>query len=59
MWLFVPVQTEIQKFLSTMSDYPFQEGQSLNAGGINYNSLKALNILGQLKEKGLLERPGN
>jgi arylsulfatase len=59
MWLFVPIQAEIQKFLTTMDGYPFQEGQSLNASGINYRSLKALKILEQIKEKGLFERPGN
>lgn len=59
MWLFVPIQDEIQKFLGSMQGYPFQEGQSLNAGGINYQSLKALQILQQLGEKGLIERPGN
>jgi arylsulfatase len=59
MWLFVPVQNEIQKFLGSIKDYPFQEGQNLNAGDINYRSLKALQILNQLGEKGLLERPGN
>ena len=59
MWLFVPVQAEIQKFLATMGDYPFQEGSSLNAGGINYRSLKALKILEQIREKGIIEIPRN
>ncbi len=59
MWLFVPIQVEIQKFLGTMSGYPFQEGMALNAGGINYRSIKALKILDMIKEKGLFERPGN
>jgi arylsulfatase len=59
MWLFVPIQTEIQKFLGTLGDYPFQEGSSLNAAGINYQSLKALKILQQIKDKGLIEMPRN
>ena len=59
MWLFVPIQLEIQKFLASMNGYPFQEGQSLNAGGINYQSLKALKILEQIREKGLIELPRN
>ena len=59
MWLFVPVQEEIQKFLSTMADYPFQEGMALNAGNINYRSLKALQILKQIQEKGLISFPSN
>jgi len=57
MWLFVPIQGEIQKFLASMQGYPVQEGQSLNAGGINYRSLKALKILNQIREKGLIEVP--
>ena len=59
MWLFVPIQLEIQKFLASIDGYPFQEGQSLNAGGINYQSLKALKILEQIREKGLIELPRN
>ncbi|MCY1466528.1 hypothetical protein D9M71_848600 [compost metagenome] len=39
MWLFVPVQAEIQKFMATIPQYPFQPGVSLNAAGINYQSL--------------------
>lgn len=48
-WLFVPVQAEVQKFLATIPDYPFQQGSSLNAAGINYQSLKALQVLKQLE----------
>jgi arylsulfatase len=59
MWLFVPIQAEIQKFLTTLADYPFQEGSSLNAAGINYRSLKALKVLEQIREKGLIEMPHN
>jgi arylsulfatase len=59
MWLFVPVVTEIQKFLASLEGYPFQEGQVLNPGGINYRSLKAVKILEQIKKNGLIERPGN
>jgi arylsulfatase len=59
MWLFVPVQQQIQNFLGTIADYPFQEGQSLNAGDINYRSLKAMQILQQIREKGLIELPRN
>ena len=59
LWLFVPIQDEVQKFLSTMGEYPFQEGASLNAAGINYQSLKALKILQEISEKGLIELPRN
>ena len=30
-WLFVPVQQKVKDFLTTIPDYPFQEGSSLNA----------------------------
>ncbi len=50
MWLFVPIQEELRKFFMTIPDYPFQEGSSLSAGNINYNSLKAMKALNMLKE---------
>ncbi len=50
MWLFVPIQAELKKFFSTIEGYPFQEGQSLNASGINYNSLKAMKALKMLEK---------
>ncbi|MBO3273992.1 arylsulfatase [Pseudomonas sp. Milli4] len=39
MWLFVPVQAEIKKFMATLGQYPFQEGENLNPANINYQSL--------------------
>jgi len=60
MWLFVPIQQQIANFLGTLSQYPFQEGMSLNASGINYNSLKARRVLEQLKQfkdKGVIQLP--
>ena len=54
MWLFVPVQEQLQGFFSTIEDYPFQEGATLNAAGINYNTLKAMKamrMLGELREQ--------
>jgi arylsulfatase len=48
-WLFVPVQEELQGFLSTLSEYSFQQGSSLNAAGINYNSLQAMKRLKELE----------
>lgn len=56
MWTFVPAQEYIQNFLKTIPDYPFQSGSSLNAGGINYQSLKAAEVLKKLKT---LEYPRN
>ncbi|MDR4461667.1 MAG: arylsulfatase [Nitrospirales bacterium] len=56
LWTFVPAQGFIKKFLSTIPEYPFQEGSSLNAAGINYMSLKAADALKKLET---LSRPGN
>jgi arylsulfatase len=50
MWLFVPIQAELKEFFVTIPEYPFQEGASLNAAGINYNSLKAMKALKMLEE---------
>ncbi|MGI9259299.1 MAG: arylsulfatase [Gammaproteobacteria bacterium] len=52
MWLFVPIQARIQAFLGTLPDYPFQQGSSLSAAGINYNSLRAIQILEELQRSG-------
>lgn len=56
MWTMVPVQDYIQSFLSTIPEYPFQEGASLNAAGINYQSLKAQEALQKLQN---IEYPRN
>ncbi|MBT8452867.1 MAG: arylsulfatase [Deltaproteobacteria bacterium] len=50
MWLFVPIQAQLKEFFVTLPNYPFQEGASLNAAGINYNSLKAMKALEMLEE---------
>ena len=34
----------------TIPQYPFQEGSSLNASGINYNTLKAMKAMKMLEE---------
>ena len=55
MWLIVPVQGKIKEFFSDFDQFPYQEGSSLNAGGINYSllrqqaALKRLNDLERLK----------
>jgi arylsulfatase len=59
MWIFVPIQTVIKEFLSTIPDYPFQEGSSLNAAGINYGTLKQMNAMERLQELETLARPNN
>jgi arylsulfatase len=58
-WLFVPVQNQIKRFLMTLPEYPFQQGGSLSAGNINYNSLKAAAALKRLQEIESLGAPGN
>ena len=52
MWLFVPVQTKVQEFLGTLDKFPFQPGSSLSAAGINYRSLRAMQILEQMEKSG-------
>jgi arylsulfatase len=49
-WLFVPIQAELKKFFVTIPQYPFQEGSTLSAGNINYNTLKAMKAMNILKE---------
>jgi arylsulfatase len=49
LWTFVPAQTYIKQFLTTIPDYPFQTGSSLNAAGVNYQTLKAAEVLKQLE----------
>jgi arylsulfatase A-like enzyme len=50
MWLFVPIQAKLKEFFVTLPLYPFQEGSSLNAAGINYDSLKAMTALKVLEK---------
>lgn len=57
MWTFVPVQQKLAKFFGTIEDYPFQEGSSLSASGINYGSLKAAGVLKRLQELEAISPP--
>jgi len=50
MWLFVPVQQQVAAFLGSIPQFPFQEGTNLNAGTINYNTLKAAGVLKKLQD---------
>ncbi len=59
LWLFVPVQQQIKDFLLTIPQFPFQEGSSLNASGINYQTLKAAAALKRLQELENLSSPRN
>jgi arylsulfatase A-like enzyme len=58
-WLFVPVQEKLKAFLTTLPEYPFQQGSSLNAAGINYNSIQAMEALKRLKQLESLPAPNN
>jgi arylsulfatase len=49
MWMMVPAQGFVQKFLGSIADYPFQEGSSLSAGNIGYNTLKMQKAAEQFK----------
>ena len=59
MWIFVPIQGVIKEFLDTIPDYPFQEGSSLNAAGINYQTLKTIKAMKRLQELETIARPNN
>ena len=50
MWLIVPVQGKIKEFFSDFDQFPYQEGSSLNAGGINYGLLRQQAALKRLNE---------
>jgi hypothetical protein len=39
--------------------YPFQQGSSLNAAGINYNSLQAMQAMKRLRDLETLPSPNN
>ena len=58
-WLFVPVQQKLKAFLTTLPEYPFQQGSSLNAANINYTSLQAVQALKRLRELENLSPPRN
>ncbi|MFK0334791.1 arylsulfatase [Rhizobium sp. NPDC090275] len=50
MWLLVPVQAKIKDFFSDFDQFPYQEGSSLNASGINYTLLRQQAALKRLNE---------
>src|SRR5262245_19795082 len=58
-WLFVPVQQKLKAFLLTLPQFPFQQGSSLNAANIDYNSLQAMQAMKRLQELEALRPPGN
>jgi arylsulfatase len=58
-WLFVPIQQKIKEFFVDFEKYPYQAGSSLNAAGINYQTLKAMQALKRLEQLESLSPPGN
>ena len=49
MWLLVPVGGLVKKFFAEFEQYPYQVGSSLNAGGLNYTTLRAQDAMKRLK----------
>lgn len=49
MWIFVPIQAKIKEFLLSLKGYPFQQGSSLSAAGINYDFLTKAQALQRLE----------
>jgi arylsulfatase len=59
MWVMVSMQQVIKNFLKTIPDYPFQEGSSLSASNIGYDTLKKAKAMEALKKLNALTFPGN
>ncbi|MGR9172369.1 arylsulfatase [Rhizobium sp. KDH_Rht_773_N] len=49
-WLLVPIQGKIKVFFADFDQFPYQEGNSLNAAGINYGLLRQQAALKRLNE---------
>lgn len=49
-WLLVPIQGKIKEFFADFDQFPYQEGSSLNAAGINYGLLRQQAALKRLNE---------
>ncbi|MFO0911324.1 MAG: sulfatase-like hydrolase/transferase, partial [Pirellulales bacterium] len=58
-WLFIPVQQKLRSFLTTLPEFPFQQGSSLNAANINYNTLRAVEVMQRLQQMETLSSPLN
>jgi arylsulfatase len=49
MWVGAPVRQQLEQFMVTLPAYPFQQGQSMNPAGFNYNTYKAMQLGKQLE----------
>ena len=59
LWLFVPIQQQVKNFFADFEQYPYQAGSSLNAAGINYQTLKAMEALKRLQQLESISPPSN
>ncbi|WP_201834811.1 arylsulfatase [Microvirga zambiensis] len=50
MWLLVPIQGKIKEFFADFEQFPYQEGSTLNASGINYGMLRQQAALKRLND---------
>ena len=57
MWLLVPVGQKVKEFFADFEKFPYQAGSSLNAGSINYETIKQAEALKRLKELENLSSP--
>ena len=58
-WLFVPVQAQVKKFLITIPQFPVPGRQQPECRGINYQTLKAAAALKRLQELETIAAPTN
>ena len=49
LWINVPIRKEVEKFIATLPEYPFQEGQNMNPAGFNYQTYKGMQMVKQLE----------
>jgi arylsulfatase len=50
LWPIVPIQQQVKALFADYEQYPHQDGDSLNAGGINYGMLRQAEAMKRLKE---------
>ena len=50
LWIFTPMGGEVKNFLSTIPDYPFQMGNTLSAGGINYSLIEKAKAMKNMQD---------
>lgn len=58
MWVMFPMQQVIKNFFATIPNYPVQDGSSLSASKIGYNTPKNAKAMEAHKKLEALSRPG-